>query len=100
LIMALLMKITILYESKENASSSSFLRHHIRTPAIVNHPGHHRRWHQSLAQEGDWAHTVADEFLKRLLVLIHMGSGQPLRESELFSVTWCRIVSHGRVKRE
>jgi hypothetical protein len=32
--------------------------------------------------------AVADEFLKRLLVLIHMGSGQPLRESELFSVTW------------
>jgi superfamily II DNA or RNA helicase len=31
---------------------------------------------------------VADEFLKRLLVLVHMGSGQPLRESELFSVTW------------
>ena len=31
---------------------------------------------------------VANEFLKRLLVLIHMGSGQPLRESELFSVTW------------
>ena len=32
--------------------------------------------------------AVANEFLKRLLVLIHMGSGQPLRESELFSVTW------------
>ncbi len=32
--------------------------------------------------------AVADEFLKRLLVLIHMGSGQPLRESELFSVPW------------
>ena len=32
--------------------------------------------------------AVADEFLKRLLVLIHMGSGQPLYESELFSVTW------------
>lgn len=22
-------------------------------------------------------------------MLIHMGAGQPLRESELFSVTWC-----------
>ena len=32
--------------------------------------------------------AVANEFLIRLLVLIHMGSGQPLRESELFSVTW------------
>jgi hypothetical protein len=32
---------------------------------------------------------VADKFLKRLLVLIHIGSGQPLRESKLFSVTWC-----------
>jgi superfamily II DNA or RNA helicase len=32
--------------------------------------------------------AVADEFLRRLLVLIHMGAGQPLRESELFSVTW------------
>jgi hypothetical protein len=34
--------------------------------------------------------AVADEFLKRLLVLVlvHMASGQPLRESELFSVTW------------
>ena len=31
--------------------------------------------------------AVADEFLKRLLVLIYIGSGQPLRESELFSVT-------------
>jgi hypothetical protein len=31
------------------------------------------------------------EFLKRLLVLIHMASGQPLRESELFSVTWQNI---------
>ena len=32
--------------------------------------------------------AVADEFLKRLLVLIHMASGQPLRESELFSLMW------------
>jgi hypothetical protein len=32
--------------------------------------------------------TVVEEFLKRLLVLIYMASGQPLRESELFSVTW------------
>jgi hypothetical protein len=31
---------------------------------------------------------MADEFLKRLLVLIYMGFGQPLRESKLFSVTW------------
>jgi hypothetical protein len=29
---------------------------------------------------------VVDEFLKRLLVLIHMASRQPLRESELLSV--------------
>ena len=36
----------------------------------------------------NWYKAVADEFLKRLLVLIHIGSGQPLRESELFSVTW------------
>lgn len=32
--------------------------------------------------------AVVDEFLKRLLVLIHMASGQPLRASELLSVTW------------
>jgi hypothetical protein len=32
--------------------------------------------------------AVANEFLKRLLVLIYMGSSQPLYESELFSVTW------------
>ena len=32
--------------------------------------------------------TAADEFLKRLLVLIYIGAGQPLREPELFSVTW------------
>jgi len=31
--------------------------------------------------------AVADEFLKRLLVLIHMATSQPLRESELFSIT-------------
>ena len=33
--------------------------------------------------------AVVDDFLERLLVLIHIGAGQPLRESELFSVTWC-----------
>jgi len=27
-----------------------------------------------------WYKAVADEFLKRLLVLIYIGSGQPLRE--------------------
>jgi hypothetical protein len=32
--------------------------------------------------------AVVEEFLKRLLVLVHIASGQPLRESELFSVTW------------
>ena len=32
--------------------------------------------------------AVVGEFLKRLLVLIHTASGQPLRESELFSITW------------
>lgn len=32
--------------------------------------------------------ATADEFLQRLLLLVHMSSGQPLRESELFSVTW------------
>ncbi|ELR03395.1 hypothetical protein GMDG_08903, partial [Pseudogymnoascus destructans 20631-21] len=36
----------------------------------------------------DQYEAIADEFLKRLLVLIHMASGQPLRESELFSLTW------------
>ncbi|KAG4439195.1 hypothetical protein IFR05_005316 [Cadophora sp. M221] len=35
-----------------------------------------------------WYKAVANKFLKRLLVLIYMGFGQPLRESELFSVTW------------
>jgi len=32
--------------------------------------------------------AVADEFLKRWVVPAHMGAGQPLRESELFSITW------------
>ena len=32
--------------------------------------------------------AVVDEFLKRMLVLIHMAPGQPLRESELFSIVW------------
>ncbi|PVH71402.1 hypothetical protein DL98DRAFT_596991 [Cadophora sp. DSE1049] len=36
----------------------------------------------------DWYESVADEFLKRWVVPAHMGSGQPLRESELFSITW------------
>jgi superfamily II DNA helicase RecQ len=31
----------------------------------------------------------AQEFLKRLLVLIHITAGQALREPELLSVTWC-----------
>jgi hypothetical protein len=36
----------------------------------------------------DQYESVVEEFLKLLLVLIHMASGQPLRESELFSITW------------
>lgn len=36
----------------------------------------------------DQYEATVEEFLKRLLVLVHMASGQPLRESELFSVTW------------
>src|SRR5277367_1649117 len=31
----------------------------------------------------------AQEFLKRALVLLHIPPGQPLREPELLSVTWC-----------
>jgi hypothetical protein len=31
----------------------------------------------------------AQEFFKRALVLSHIPSGQPLREPELLSVTWC-----------
>lgn len=30
----------------------------------------------------------AQEFLKRVLILCHIPPGQPLRESELLSVTW------------
>ena len=30
----------------------------------------------------------AQEFLKRILILCHISSGQPLREPELLSVTW------------
>jgi hypothetical protein len=44
-----------------------------------------RRWREKAIALYE---AAADEFLKRLLVLIHMGAGQPLRESELFSVTW------------
>jgi hypothetical protein len=36
----------------------------------------------------DQYEAVVEEFLKRLLVLIHIASGQPLRENELFSITW------------
>lgn len=32
--------------------------------------------------------ATADAFLQRLAVLVHLSSGQPLRESELFSITW------------
>jgi hypothetical protein len=32
--------------------------------------------------------AVADEFMKGWVVPAHMGSGQPVRESELFSITW------------
>lgn len=32
--------------------------------------------------------AVVDEFQKRMLVLVHMASGQPLREKELLSVMW------------
>ena len=32
--------------------------------------------------------AAAQEFLKRLAVLVHIEGGPPLRESELFSVTW------------
>ncbi len=44
-----------------------------------------KTWRQKAIDQYE---AVAEEFLKRLLVLIHMASGQPLRESELFSVTW------------
>ncbi len=33
--------------------------------------------------------NVINEFLKRLLILIHMSSDQPLHKSELFFVIWC-----------
>ena len=52
-----------------------------------------------LAEAGDGGVTLsvktmaiyeasAQELLKRLLVLVHIASGQPLREPELLSVTW------------
>ncbi len=44
-----------------------------------------KTWRQKAIDQYE---AVVKEFLKRLLVLIHMASGQPLRESELFSVTW------------
>ncbi|TVY12548.1 hypothetical protein LARI1_G009653, partial [Lachnellula arida] len=44
-----------------------------------------KTWRQKAIDQYE---AVVEEFLKRLLVLIHMASGQPLRESELFSVTW------------
>ncbi|KFY11379.1 hypothetical protein V492_04495 [Pseudogymnoascus sp. VKM F-4246] len=44
-----------------------------------------KTWRQRAIDQYEGA---AEEFLKRLLVLMHVASGQPLRESELFSVTW------------
>jgi len=44
-----------------------------------------KTWRQKAIDQYE---SVVEEFLKRLLVLIHMASGQPLRESELFSITW------------
>ena len=31
----------------------------------------------------------AQDFLKRMLVLVHITAGQPLREPEILSVAWC-----------
>jgi hypothetical protein len=44
-----------------------------------------KTWRQKAIDQYE---STVEEFLKRLLVLIHMASGQPLRESELFSITW------------
>ncbi len=44
-----------------------------------------KAWRQKAIDQYE---SVVEEFLKRLLVLIHIASGQPLRESELFSITW------------
>ena len=48
--------------------------------------------------------AVVCEFLKRLIVLIHVTAGQPLREPELLSLTWFNTqkrraitIKHGRV---
>ena len=38
--------------------------------------------------------SMVEEFLKQLLVLIHMASGQPLRKSKLFSITWYNTQQH------
>lgn len=35
--------------------------------------------------------AVADKFLKRLLVLVHIALGQLLYKSKLFFVTWYNI---------
>lgn len=42
-------------------------------------------WRESAAASYE---ATVQEFLKRLLVLFHIESGTPLREGELFSVTW------------
>jgi superfamily II DNA or RNA helicase len=57
----------------------------IETAADGSKGGRTKGWRTKAIERYE---AVADEFLKRLLVLVHMGSGQPLRESELFSVTW------------
>jgi Orsellinic acid/F9775 biosynthesis cluster protein D/Helicase conserved C-terminal domain len=48
--------------------------------------------------------ATAEEWLKPMAVLCHMAAGQPLREKELFSVTWCNtqrrrniLLKHGLV---
>jgi hypothetical protein len=58
-------------------------------------------WHKKAIA---WYKAVADEFLQSWGVPAHIGSGQSLRESELFSITWRNTqrrrsvcLKHGRV---
>lgn len=52
---------------------------------------------ETAGQSGRWAwrasamatyETHVQEFLERLCVLIHISSGQPIREPEFFSMMW------------
>ncbi|KAK4073554.1 hypothetical protein Purlil1_13016 [Purpureocillium lilacinum] len=75
-------------------------RHHLRN-ALLDRSGPEVRWKSKAIALYE---AAADSFLTALVSPFHMANGQPLRESELFSITWRNNqrhrsigLKHGRV---